>query len=192
MNDEGPALTMSGGLGRVELWVLHQSCRIMPAMRLVPVDHVAIESAWSAQDLSQRLAASVGRPARWWPFWRRDKLPFEGSVEGQHFAVLPSARLDRDFAIELYIQGDVVARGSGSVLEAVIRPHRIFSAFAVVWVLGTLALTGLMIAYPSSGRVKAGDYVPLFMLAVGGYSVFLSLFRRASRRAQEMLSDIAR
>lgn len=161
----------------------------MPVMRLVPVDHVAIESPWSAQDLSRRLAASVSRPARWWPSWRRDKLPFEGSVEGQHFAVVPRAR---GFSIELHIQGDAVARGAGSVLEVVIRPHWLFAAFAVVWVLGMLALTGLMIAYPSSGRVQAGDYVPFIILAVGGYSSFLKLFGGASRRAQEMLGDIAR
>lgn len=161
-------------------------------MRLWPIDHVAIESALPARDLSQRLASSVGRPARWWPFWRRDRLPFEGSVEGQHFAVLPCARFDRDFSVEIYIQGDVVARGAGSVLEAVIRPHWIFSAFTVVWVLGMLALTGLMIAYPSSGKVQAGDYLPFIMFAVVGYSSLLSLFRRASRRAQEMLVDIAR
>jgi hypothetical protein len=105
--------------------------------------------------------------------------------------VLPSARFDRDLSIELYIQGEVVARGSGSVLEAVIRPHWTLTAFVVVWVLGMLALTGLMIAYPSSGMVQAGDYVPFIMLAVGVYSVFLKLFRRASRRAQEMLGDIA-
>ena len=192
MKDEGPALTMSGGLGRIELWVLLQSCHIMPAMALLPIDRVSIESAWSARDLSQRLASSVGRPARWWPFWRRDKLPFEGTVQGQHFAVLPSARFDRDSSIELNIQGEVIARGSGSVLEAVIRPHWIFSAFAAAWVLGMIALAGLMVAYPSSGKVQAGDYVPFIILAVGGYSAFLKLFRSSSRRAQEMLGDIAK
>ena len=162
----------------------------MPVVRLVPIDKVAIESAWSAPDLARRLASSVGRTARWWPL-TRDKLPFEGSVEGQYFAVSPSARFDRTFYVELYIEGDVVARGSGSVLEAVIRPHWIFTAFAAVWVLGLLALAGLAIAYRGSGGVQAHDAVPLIVIAVGGYSTFLRLFRRASGRAQEMLGDIA-
>lgn len=192
MNDKGSALTMSGDLGRVALWVPRQPSRIMPAMPLLPIDRVSIESAWPARELSQRLASNVGRPARWWPFRRRDKLPFEGTVDGQHFAVLPSARFDRDSSIELYIQGEVVARGSGSVLEAVIRPHWIFSAFAAAWVLWMIALTGLMVAYPSSGKVQAGDCVPFIILAVGGYSAFLKLFGRSSRRAQGLLGEIAK
>ncbi|MBK9517693.1 MAG: hypothetical protein IPO09_10130 [Anaeromyxobacter sp.] len=189
MNNEGPALTMSGGLGRVELCVLVGLTVCFAGMGLLPFERFYAESELAPQELLRRLAEATDAP-RWWgrsPWDPTDKA-LEGRVGGNRFIVWTLLKFQRD-SFRPVVVGSVEPRGGGSAIRAVLRLHWAVAVFMACWI--ALPLTVGALGAARLVRLDEGFWAP-WLFALAGYLLCMVFFWLGSRRVKRILINVTR